>query len=97
MAKKGRYESAPIRVIKSGYNKGIKKRDTKFYKSVPESSEDVYVMTQVGDRFDLLANQYYGDPHLWWYIAKANNMKFNNIEVGTTVRIPASIKYSTPG
>ena len=95
--RKSRYESAPIRVINSGYNKGIKKRDTKFYKNVPKHTDDIYVLTQVGDRFDLLAEQFYGDSQLWWYIAKANNMKFNNIEVGTTIRIPSSISHSTPG
>jgi len=97
MAKRSRYDSAPIKIINDGYHKGIKKRATKFYRNIPETSDDIYVMAQVGDRFDLLANQFYGDPQLWWYIAKANKMKFNNIEVGTTIRIPASISYSNPG
>ena len=33
---------------------------------------------------------FYGDETLWWFIAKANNMKFNNIPAGTKIRIPAS-------
>ncbi len=73
---------------------GILKRDTTIYKRIPKSNNDLYVMSTVGDRFDLLAEQYYGDPHLWWYIAKANNMKFNNIPAGTTLRIPHSLQFA---
>ena len=95
--KKSRYDSAPVKVINSGYYKGIKKRNTKFYKNIPKHPDDIYVLTQVGDRFDLLAEQFYGDSQLWWYIAKANNLKFNNIEVGTTIRIPSTTAFSSPG
>ena len=31
-------------------------------------------MTQEGDRLDNLAFQFYGNQHLWWYIAHANNL-----------------------
>ena len=74
-------------------NKKVMKRRTKFYKAIPEQSNDIYVMTQLGDRCDLLADQYYGDSSLWWYIAKANNLKFNNLEEGLTLRIPSSTDY----
>ena len=72
---------------------GMMKKNTTFYKKIPENSSDLYVITQDGDRFDLLANQYYGDSSLWWYIAKANNMKFNTIPPGTTLRIPISTEF----
>ena len=49
-------------------------------------------MTQFGDRFDVLANQYYGDSSLWWYIAQANHLNSMNIEPGTSLRIPASVE-----
>ena len=88
----GRYDN-----LRSIRKKGKDYKLTAIYKEIPELPEDLMVMTQDGDRFDLLAHQYYGDSSLWWYIAKANNMKFNNIEVGTTIRIPASISHSTPG
>ncbi len=67
---------------------GRLKKDTTIYKEIPEDESDIYVLTQDGDRFDQLANQYYGDPLLWWYIARANNLKFNNIASGTVIRIP---------
>jgi hypothetical protein len=67
---------------------GISKRDTTLYNKIAETELDVYVLTQDGDRFDTLASQYYDDPLLWWYIARANNLKFNNIKSGTIIRIP---------
>tara|TARA_B110001454_G_C12324059_1_gene269037 strand:- start:110 stop:388 length:279 start_codon:yes stop_codon:yes gene_type:complete len=89
-----RYDKIKIEKVKYGKNKGIVKRNTKYYKNIPESSSDIYVLTIVGDRFDLLAHQYYGDSTLWWYIAKANNMKFNNVTPGTVLRIPSSVEFS---
>ena len=75
----------------------ILKRRTKFYIEIPERDTDIYVMTQMGDKCDVLAHQYYGDSSLWWYIAKANNLKFNNLEVGITIRIPADTSYAGSG
>ena len=64
------------------------------YKGIPESEDDIYVITQSGDRLDLLAYQYYGDTSLWWYIAKANNLNKMNIEDNIQIRIPGSTKYA---
>jgi len=59
----------PITIIKSD-NKPI--YQTTRYPEVPLSDEDTYVYTSQGDRFDVLANQYYGDQSLWWIISIAN-------------------------
>jgi len=42
------------------------------------------------DRFDRLAAIEYGDPQLWWVIAKANPEIFypDDIPVGAVIRIP---------
>ena len=45
---------------------------TSRYPEVPLSSNDIYVYTTQGDRFDALAQQYYGDSSLWWIISIAN-------------------------
>jgi phage tail protein X len=45
---------------------------TSRYPEVPLSSNDIYVYTTQGDRFDVLAQQYYGDSSLWWIISIAN-------------------------
>jgi hypothetical protein len=42
------------------------------YPEVPLSSNDIYIYTSQGDRFDILASQYYGDQSLWWIISIAN-------------------------
>ena len=53
---------------------------------------DLYVLAQEGDRLDNLANEYYGNPSLWWYIARVNNLKTMNVPAGTSLRIPLSTK-----
>lgn len=67
-------------------------RSNPIYPSVPPSAEDLYIISTVGDRYDTLALQFYGDPKLWWIIASAN--KFNKtslvLESGVQIRIPAS-------
>ena len=42
------------------------------YPNIPLSSNDVYIITTIGDRLDSLANQFYNDVRLWWVIATAN-------------------------
>ena len=59
----------PITIIKSD-NKPI--YQTTRYPEVPLSDDDIYVYTTQGDRFDVLANQYYGDQSLYWIISIAN-------------------------
>ena len=81
-----RYEDTKVKKLKNG----IMVKNTTIYRNIPVRDDDILVMSTSGDRFDLLAYQYYGDPSLWWYIAKANNMTFNNISPGTKLRIPYS-------
>jgi phage tail protein X len=64
------------------------------YPSPPLDFNDIYVVSQEGDRFDNLAFQYYGDPTLWWAISSANpNLPQNSYfpPVGIQLRIPANI------
>ena len=62
------------------------------YPDIPESSEDIYVISTGGDRYDTLANQFYNDPSLWWVIAAANTSTRDNLIVkpGVQLRIPAN-------
>ena len=89
-----RYENTKL-VQKTKNNTKIISRTTTIYSSIPESDDDIYIITQDGDRLDLLANTYYNDSTLWWYIAKANNLKVMNIPIGTSLRIPGSTNYAT--
>lgn len=63
------------------------------YPDIPKSFEDTYVYTTIGDRFDTLAQQFYGDSTLWWIISIANdNLLQNSLTPppGSQIRIPAN-------
>ena len=66
---------------------------TKYPEILVEIS-DIYVYTTRGDRYDILALQYYNDPSLWWIIAQANtnHQTPNSLtpEIGIQLRIPSS-------
>ncbi len=85
-----RYDNRIIETTSQGkpYIKG------KFYPNIPLSASDVYVITTVGDRLDLLAYSYYRDVNLWWVIAAANNniTKGSMFPIpGTQLRIPTNV------
>ena len=77
---------------------------TSRYPEVPLSSNDIYVYTTQGDRFDTLAQQYYGDSSLWWVISIANtatagtnlqsDLPQNTLVIpqGIQIRIPSNYK-----
>lgn len=74
-------------------NNGARFYSTTFYPRIPLAENDIYVLTSDGDRLDLLADQFYGDPNLWWVISAANGelpQNSLNIPVGSQLRIPAS-------
>lgn len=78
--------------IKSNGKNSLK---TTQYSSIPERDIDIYVITQYGDRLDLLAHQFYSDVSLWWYIAKANGLSDLRVKAGLSLRIPGDTKYAT--
>ena len=82
-----RYKSTDI-------SKKINKKyyETTIYKKVKEKNSDSYFIAVEGDRCDNLANQFYGDSTLWWFIARVNDLQTMNIPEGTSLRIPISIE-----
>ena len=61
------------------------------YPEIPRSESDIYVYTTIGDKYDILAQQYYGDSSLWWVIANANgNLDKSSLTppIGSQIRIP---------
>jgi len=63
---------------------------SRIYPDIPLRDDDLYVATEIGDRLDTLAYQFYNDSNLWWIIASANNIhdaKFSFPD-GTILRIP---------
>jgi len=65
-------------------------RETTIYPTVERSTDDLYLITQITDRLDLLADKYYNDSSLWWVIALANNLGKGTliVEPGIQLRIP---------
>jgi phage tail protein X len=84
-----RYQNIP----KTKINKKLVYQTSR-YPEVLLSPNDIYVYTTQGDRFDILAQQYYNDSSLWWVISIANTDKVNQstivIPEGLQIRIPAT-------
>ena len=57
---------------------------------ISEQETDLYIISRDGDRLELLANEFYYDPGLWWIIAEANNIGKGTtvVEPGIQLRIP---------
>jgi len=82
------------------YSKTLTKKDTKkmylssvIYPKIKASNDDMYIISDAGDRLDILALKYYGDQNLWWIIATANNLNEASYSItpGIQLRIPANV------
>lgn len=64
------------------------------YPDVPYSENDNYVITTLGDRFDILANNFYGDSTLWWIIPASNALPGDSLypPIGIQLRIPSDVR-----
>lgn len=81
-----RYNNIQDRVIEGKVAVG-----TTRYPYITESEQDYYVITTIGDRFDILASQFYGDSKYWWAIAASNPSARKDtlyLEPGLQLRIP---------
>jgi hypothetical protein len=63
------------------------------YPKIKPSDNDLYIISEVSDRLDILASKYYNDQSLWWIIATANNLNDASlsIEPGLQLRIPGNL------
>ena len=66
------------------------------YPEIQTSIADIYITTAVGDRLDLLADQFYNNTDYWWIIANANPNVLRRdsyrIKEGIELRIPADFE-----
>jgi len=65
---------------------------------IPLSQDDVYIITQDGDRLDNLSYEFYNDVQFWWVILAANPNKLRkdsyHVALGEQIRIPSDpIRY----
>ena len=67
------------------------------YPEIPLSINDIYIITTIGDRLDLLADKFYGDIRLWWIIPAANMNKVRrdsfHLDSGVEIRVPTEISH----
>ena len=74
-------------------SKSINYYTNTLYPEIPPSIDDVYILTEVGDRLDTLASVYYKNSSLWWIISKANPDKIRRdgllLKPGIQIRIPS--------
>jgi nucleoid-associated protein YgaU len=82
------------------YTNIIKEADTNksylqstIYPKIKASDTDFYIISEAGDRLDLLAKKYYDNTNLWWVIAVANNLNDANffVKEGLQLRIPQNV------
>lgn len=81
-----RYETIGRRLVE---DKNVKQ--TSIYPEVVSSEEDYYIITSMGDRYDILSNQFYGTAEYWWIIASNNPHARRDtlfLEPGLQIRIP---------
>jgi hypothetical protein len=89
-----RYSQIPITQTEENPNP---RYSTVRYPQISLDSSDIYVYVSQGDRYDTLAQSFYGDPSLWWVINRANPAQDSNSlfpTVGAQIRIPASDRVS---
>ena len=74
------------------------KNNVRYYKptivpNIPIKDSDIFVYPIYGERFDNMANRYYGDSNLWWIIAKANELSKGDIapKPNVKLRVPTVI------
>lgn len=75
--------------------RGTKKKylSSIIYPKIKPSDDDLYIISEVSDRLDILASKYYNDKTLWWIIATANNLNDASLSItpGTQMRIPSNL------
>ena len=84
-----RYSYIPIKKTSTG----TRMHTIVKYPEIPPTLDDLYILCNDTDRYDKLAQSYYGDPTLWWMIATANDgVSCDSLfpPTGSYVRIPSN-------
>jgi hypothetical protein len=85
-----RYQTIPIQKDQAS---GSRFFANAVYPDIEVSDNDLYVITTLGDRLDVLSQSYYGDVDFWWVIASANSLTGDSLfpPVGVQLRIPTNL------
>jgi hypothetical protein len=68
------------------------------YPPITLDSQDIYLYTTQGDRYDIMAYQFYKDMSLWWIISYANQQQDPSSlypALGTQLRVPSPFRISS--
>lgn len=88
--KKIKNKNPNVGVLGTPYQKTVR------YPHIPFYENDIYLITEFGDRLDLLADQFYKNVDDYWIIAKANPNEIKGdsvfLESGKQIRIPTDIQ-----
>ena len=91
-----RYSSTPQSTNKNPNlrNIGIRFFRTTLYPVVPRNSNDIFIITEFGDRLDSLAFKFYKDSSLIIYSANPNVIRADQLYLpaGVQLRIPVDIQ-----
>lgn len=74
-------------------NTGKKYYESVFFPEIPTTDNDIYIITESGDRLDLIAHDYYADVKYWVVIAAVNNLGKGTyiVPAGLQLRLPADL------
>lgn len=67
---------------------------------VPDPSDNLFPMpSEASNRLDLLSQEFYGTPSLWWLLARVNNIvdPLVGAPTGTLLRIPTKARLASTG
>lgn len=67
---------------------------------VPDNSDVLYNVPPGGThRLDLISSTHYGTPHLWWVIARVNNLvdPLLGVVSGAIIRLPTRARLASEG
>jgi len=94
-----RYENSNIiinakKIDSNGTVNTVRRKSTTLYPTFLENADGTKIISQQGDRLDILAKEFYNDERLWFVIARANGLGKGSMVVppGIVVYIP----YNTP-
>jgi hypothetical protein len=85
-----RYQN--IEIIKN--NDGVRIYNQVYYPEIESQNDDYFIITSSQDRFDLIANDFWGNEKLWWVLPIINNLECDSMypPVGFQLFIPKNIE-----
>lgn len=71
-------------------DEGIRYYANSIVPDIPLNENDIYLIATIADRYDVLAQEFYGNSALWWIIAAANTSRKDSLipTPGLQIRVP---------